>query len=110
MDVSHSTVCTELTGQISPALGLKMGGETTMFSLRLMASGAGNAVAEEARARAERRAVKSCIVNVVEKMITTVWWKGMRIKRSRMGRGVRLRGKSRSFYVREETPKRVYHI
>jgi hypothetical protein len=110
MDASHSTVFTELTGQISPALGLMMMGEITTFSLRLMAAGAGNAVAEEARARAERRAVKSCIVNVVEKMITTVWWKGMRIKKSRMGRGVRLRGKSRSFYVREETPERVYHI
>lgn len=78
MVVSHSTVCTELIGQISPALGLKMGGEITMFSLRLMAAGAGNAVAEAARASAERRAVKSCIANVAEKTITTsqVWCGG----------------------------------
>jgi hypothetical protein len=38
----------------------------TIFALRLAraSAGAGNAVVEETRARAERRAVKSCIAGV----------------------------------------------
>lgn len=45
-----------------------------MSSLRLIASGAtatGNAVVEETRARAVRRAVKSCIVEVAQEREAT---------------------------------------
>ena len=65
LDVSHVTVCVVPTSQVVPVPGWVMEGETTMSSLRLMAAGAGDAVAEETRTRAERRAVKSCIANVV---------------------------------------------
>jgi len=65
LDVSHMMFCVVPTSQVVPGLGWVMAGVTTMSSLRLMAAGAGDAVAEETRARAERRAVKSCIANVV---------------------------------------------
>jgi hypothetical protein len=65
LDVSHVTDCVEPVYQIVPWLGDMMGGATTMSSSRL-AAGAGDAVVDAARARAERRVVRSCIVKGVE--------------------------------------------
>jgi hypothetical protein len=88
LDMSHMTFCVVPTAQIAPEVGSMIWGVTTMSSLRLMAP-AGNAVVEEMRVRAERRAAKSCIVNVAEKdegnNPDMVWWKGIRTKRSGMG-------------------------
>lgn len=70
LDASHVTTCLEPIFQTVPWLGVLMVGEKTMSSLRLLASevtATGNAVTEETRARAVKREVKSCIVEVALK-------------------------------------------
>lgn len=81
------TSCVVPATQIVPLLGSVIWGVKTMSSLRLMTAAAGDAVTEDIRARAEKRAVKSCIVNVAEKTRgTTQIWGGGR-ERERKGVG-----------------------
>lgn len=80
MDLFHATGCSDPTLQITPWAGSVIWAMTTMSSLRLMvaASTIGDAVVEEARPRAKRRAVKSCIAGVAERTTKAiqVWCDG----------------------------------
>jgi hypothetical protein len=88
-----------------------------MLSLRPTGSATANAVVEEAKARAEMRAVMSCIVDVSEKdeknNPSMVRWKGMRMKRGEIewdGMKRPVVSKIEAFYVGEKTLEKVYHI
>lgn len=91
-----------------------------MSSLRLLASGAtarGNAVVEETRARAVRRAVKSCIVEVAQERETQqtsqvrCGGKGNENKEEWDGMESLLRARSRSLlWGKRKRLEVLYHI
>lgn len=69
MSEFHWTLCLDPICQVVPAFGLSHDGAITTGPGA--SSAIGDAIVEEARARAKRRAAKGCITEAAEETVTT---------------------------------------